>query len=205
VSSQTPSMPPGWYSAQGDPPSTQRWWDGQQWVGGPQMIEPAPGAVPSGSAWSPGPGPAMPSYGVAVRPSGPGGRTLAEPGQRIIARLIDWAIVFVALLVLAAISGTGNGTGGLILLFAVVTIAYEIAFVALKGATPGKMMLGLGVITEGGTVPPGWGPAALRWLMGAIPYVAFVIWLVSLVFLFNDPEHRTVADRVAKTRVIRTK
>lgn len=42
------STPPGWYAAEGDPPGTQRWWDGNQWVGEPQPIpsaampEPAP-------------------------------------------------------------------------------------------------------------------------------------------------------------------
>lgn len=30
-----PQQPAGWYHADGDPPGTQRWWDGNQWVGGP--------------------------------------------------------------------------------------------------------------------------------------------------------------------------
>lgn len=30
------SLPrPGWYHAQDDPPGTVRWWDGEQWIGGP--------------------------------------------------------------------------------------------------------------------------------------------------------------------------
>lgn len=29
---------PGWYRAQGDPPDTQRFWDGTQWEGDPQQI-----------------------------------------------------------------------------------------------------------------------------------------------------------------------
>ena len=36
---------PGWYYAEGDPPGTQRFWDGSQWVGGPQ----------TGGIGSPGP------------------------------------------------------------------------------------------------------------------------------------------------------
>ena len=31
-----PSVPPGWYYAEGDPPGTQRYWDGTSWLGGPQ-------------------------------------------------------------------------------------------------------------------------------------------------------------------------
>lgn len=34
----TEAAAPGWYHAQGDPPNTNRWWNGNQWVGDPQMI-----------------------------------------------------------------------------------------------------------------------------------------------------------------------
>lgn len=36
-------QPPGWYHAQGDPPGTQRWWDGELWQGEPV---PSPSAGP---------------------------------------------------------------------------------------------------------------------------------------------------------------
>lgn len=38
-------MEPGWYQAEGDPPGTQRYWDGSAWQGGPQ---PSVGAGGSG-------------------------------------------------------------------------------------------------------------------------------------------------------------
>lgn len=38
-------MPPGWYPADGDPPGTQRYWDGETWQGGPQPITAAPAAA----------------------------------------------------------------------------------------------------------------------------------------------------------------
>jgi len=38
----TTPMPPGWYPAEGDPPGTQRYWDGGQWQGGPQAVPAAP-------------------------------------------------------------------------------------------------------------------------------------------------------------------
>lgn len=37
---------PGWYNAQGDPPGSQRYWDGTQWVGEP-VFEPAPSPGPT--------------------------------------------------------------------------------------------------------------------------------------------------------------
>lgn len=33
--------PAGWYYAQGDPPGTQRYWDGSSWQGDPQPVNPA--------------------------------------------------------------------------------------------------------------------------------------------------------------------
>jgi len=34
--------PAGWYYAQGDPPGTQRYWDGAAWQGEPQPVNPSP-------------------------------------------------------------------------------------------------------------------------------------------------------------------
>lgn len=189
-------QPPGWYYAQGDPPGTQRYWDGAQWVGGPQPI----GGAPAGGFSMPQPG------GGLVNPvgMGPGGRPLADPGTRIVARLIDVVIIFVVALILAAIVGTENQLG-IQFVGLVIGIGYELAFTALKGGTPGKLIMGLGVVTTDNTFPPGWGPAAIRWVVTAIPCIGFVVFIVSLVFLFTDPEHRTVGDRAANTRVVKTK
>ena len=44
-----PQQPAGWYHAQGDPPGTQRWWDGSQWVGGPVVAAGTEGPTPYGA------------------------------------------------------------------------------------------------------------------------------------------------------------
>ncbi len=53
--------PAGWYYMQGDPPNTQRWWDGVQWTGEPQaqqVVQPvaaqvaAPAAEPAAAVGS---------------------------------------------------------------------------------------------------------------------------------------------------------
>lgn len=36
---------PGWYHGEGDPPGTQRWWDGAQWVGEPVAVPSSPNPV----------------------------------------------------------------------------------------------------------------------------------------------------------------
>jgi len=42
-------QPAGWYPAQGDPPGTQRWWDGEMWVGDavPSPVPAAGSGMPS--------------------------------------------------------------------------------------------------------------------------------------------------------------
>lgn len=185
---------PGWYYAQGDPPGTHRYWDGAQWVGGPQPVAAAgaPGYMPGG----------MPAPAYGGRPPG---MPLAEPGTRILARLIDVVILFIAALIIAVIVGVEGNQFGLQLLFAGAALLYEGGFTALKGATPGKMIMGIGVITTAGTFPPGWGPALIRWVVTAIPCIGFIVFIVSLVFLFTDASHRTVGDKAANTLVVKTK
>ena len=43
------SQPPGHYPAEGDPPNTVRYWDGEQWVGDPIPAPPSAVAVPTAS------------------------------------------------------------------------------------------------------------------------------------------------------------
>ena len=183
------NQPPGWYHAQGDPPGTQRYWDGAHWVGGPQMVT---------GGRSPDAG------GVPGRAGGSGAFPFAEPATRILARLIDVVVMLVAALVIASIAGVDNQIE-IQLFFAAAGVLYEVAFTALKGATPGKMAMGIGVVTTAGKSPPGWGPAVIRWAVTAIPCIGFVVFIVSLVWLFTDAQHRTVGDRAAGTFVVKTK
>lgn len=219
------STPPGWYPAPGDPPGTHRYWDGAQWTTGPQPIagaEPAGGgfAPPTQQGYAPPaqgqqpPFQAAGAYGYQVGVDAvPGGRQLAEPSQRIVARLIDFVIGFVIALILIGILGIdGVQSVGFLLVGAVVGIAYEVVMVALKGGTVGKLIMGIGVQTHSGTYPPGWQPAFMRWLPSVVGYIpviggliGLVIFILSLVWLFKDPRRQTVYDKVAKTYVVKTK
>ena len=67
---------PGWYYADGDPVGTQRYWDGEMWVGQP-VYEPAPApaaATPPVNYAPPGP------YGPAAGYPGRGGYPPIPPG-----------------------------------------------------------------------------------------------------------------------------
>lgn len=103
------TIEPGWYR---DPaaPQTQRYWDGEQWVGKPVGVDETPPAQPEPLP-EPEPEPAQPQPDTPSRAGTPGavrmgltptdkqvgqlmaGRTLANPGLRLVARLIDIVIV----------------------------------------------------------------------------------------------------------------
>jgi uncharacterized RDD family membrane protein YckC len=197
MSDSASGQPPGWYHAQGDPPGSQRYWDGSRWVGGPQQVPAGGGAPPAARDY-------LPELG----------RTLASPWRRIVARILDGFIVQAATFVLLAVLGLdGDVTDTDYFLVAMVfSAAYEIVLVATKGATLGKMALGVGVITTDGALPPGFPVAVRRWLpslLGAIPLIgpliAVVILVASLVWLFRDERRRTVYDRFAGTYVVSTR
>lgn len=77
MSQQT--TPPGWYHAQGDPPGTNRFWDGMQWVGDPQIVNPG--------------GFGAPGFGDDFGPMDAGGLPV-DGWSRIGGRVIDWLIWF---------------------------------------------------------------------------------------------------------------
>ena len=176
--------------------------------GGDQPPGPPPGAP---GQWGP---PQAPLAGV------PGGHVLADPWPRIGARVIDGLILFVVNLVLIApfVSTDSAGVGfsasfsaGYLILVVLIGAAYEIGFVGLKGATPGKLLLGMTIVTqETGETPPGWEKAGLRYLptlVGQIPLIggifSLVIVIASLVWLFSDTHRRSAYDRIATTYVVK--
>jgi uncharacterized RDD family membrane protein YckC len=199
MTDQGQAPPPGWYPAQGDPPGTQRYWDGHHWTTGPQLVGPGYGS-----------GPYMPD--PAYLPEL--GRSLAEPAMRIVARLIDAAFALVLALIVVAAFGldTGYRSPGLLATSAVIGVLYEVGMVARFAGTAGKLLVGIGVITVDGQIPPGLQPALLRWLpaaLGLIPlagvFISAALGLVSLIWLFTDVRRRTINDKLAKTYVVKTR
>ena len=75
---------------------------------------------------------------------------------------------------------------------------YEAAFLHYKGATPGKMALGLKVVrVDGGSL--GWGVAIGRYFM---TLVSGIILCVGYIIAGFDDEKRALHDRVCDTRVV---
>ncbi len=191
------TQPPGWYYAQGDPAGTQRYWDGSSWQGGPQ---PVPGA----------------DLGVVDTVAG----TLAEPGKRIGARLIDgliWLSVSFFVPLVLGVGAFGSDLGflaalGVSLLVSAVVVAYEVVMIGTRGATVGKIVLGIKVVNDDGSAADfvtGLRRMALYILfvfIGLIPIIGFLAFLgvaiAGLVMLFADEKQQTPWDKVGKTLVV---
>jgi uncharacterized RDD family membrane protein YckC len=106
------SIAPGWYKDPADP-GTQRYWDGEGWLGEPLPADATPPAGPPPSAPPPAPaapvlpaavhippstveqGPPRPWYPLPARLVRPHGLPQATPGARLVARLVDIAAVVV--------------------------------------------------------------------------------------------------------------
>lgn len=206
-------MPAGWYYAEGDPPGTQRYWDGGQWTGEPQLVAGAPGGAMAGQG------------------------QYASPGKRIGGRIIDVIISFILSFVVVGILGGGQDNAafnqsiedgdidfGLLVPGAAALIGgalfaflWDFLWTAYAAGTPGKLIVGARVAEAGNMQsPPSMAAAAkraLHRLLGILGVAGFALWtlsglaalgigVVSLIFLFTDDNHRTVMDRIGGTVVI---
>ena len=114
---------------------------------------------------------------------------------RLLAAVIDTVILVVITLVLGAISGG--------LSFAIqwlINILYHVLFTGLKGQTPGKMLVGIQVLTRDGAVP-GIGRVLLREVVGKV--VSTFVLLIGYLWIAFDPHKQGWHDKIASTYVIR--
>lgn len=191
MSGQPIAPPPGWYPAKGDPPGTQRYWNGTTWEGGPRPVP-----------------------GVAVSDVLP----LADLGRRVGARVIDLVIWVVIALVLDRILVvlSFDGFGAMSSLVAGLAVSgYEAYMVGTAGATVGKRLIGLSVMNEDGSVvgmAGGIRRAALvvgLTLLNLVPYLWVLSWLVipllllaGILMIYADDRQQTPWDKIGRTLVV---
>ena len=159
----------------------------------------------------------------------PDGRRLADIGSRALSYFLDLVIAYVAVapvrLVLGALDdglfpdhrflvafNLRDSFEGVAML--VVYVAYQVAFLRSKGATPGRMMAGTRVETEpGSTVDrPDLGALVLRALVLAGPFYpqtfpvlgvfGYFLPLVAIVQAANDQWRQGLHDKGAHTVVV---
>jgi uncharacterized RDD family membrane protein YckC len=135
---------------------------------------------------------------------------------RFLARLIDGMILGIAGLILrlplVIMLGVGMGRGNpfgmapalgaatavSLLVNLALGMAYEVYFVSMRGATPGKMALGLKIIRANGS-PVDAGLALGRYFAHWISGITLMIGYIMAGF---DSQKRALHDRICETRVI---
>jgi uncharacterized RDD family membrane protein YckC len=188
-----------------------------------------PPPPPSAGGYPPQGYPPQASSGYVEIP-GVGAVQVASIGQRILARLIDGAILGVAYLIIQVIGVTdvlatshpvtdqyGNttdqpsaaGMAGYFLLLALLLgfgFLYEWLLIGLRGATLGKMALSIKVVNENTGQVLGLGGAFVRWLVFFLGNLACGIGLLVVylsVFFDNSGRLQGWQDKVAHDLVIR--
>ncbi|MFD7624080.1 RDD family protein [Streptomyces sp. NPDC059802] len=195
----------------------------------------------SGSPYDSAPPPPPPPYDPG--PFGGGGPyggvdplagmpPLAEPGKRILARLIDFLIISIPLYLISLPWGgavevsdnTGNGNGSSVgdvfsqtysghqllwsLIGLVVYVAYDTYFTHKDGRTLGKRLLKLRVAMLNDGRVPDTGASFLRAVVLWLPALLCcpcLWWLINIVLMFTDKPYRQgLQDKAAKTVVVQT-
>lgn len=164
-----------------------------------------PGYGPPGGPGAPGYGPQYGSpYGA---PGGYAYGPLAEWGQRVVAYLIDTAILvagYIAVFILAAIFGAvADALGvlvGLVGYLAVVVASFYFLYLnGSVGQSPGKRLIGIKVIGERTGQPIGGGLGIVR---GLAHFVDAIICYVGFLWPLWDDRKQTLADKIMSTVVI---
>jgi uncharacterized RDD family membrane protein YckC len=93
-----------------------------------------------------------------------------------------------------------------LVVFFAVGMLYEVGMLKAYGGTLGKMACGLKVVRADGS-DLGWGVCFGRFFMwnvvtSGIPYVSFILLLVTSIVAATDDEKRAIHDRVCGTRVV---
>ncbi|MFF5635101.1 RDD family protein [Streptomyces sp. NPDC012825] len=207
---------------------------GQPPPGGPPPGGPPPGN-PYGSPYGGGggspydnapPPPYGGGYGGGYGGTDPlaGMPPLADSGRRILARLIDWVIVAVPLLIIGipfkiydrvtadddfgdAVSSF-NGGGQLVfqLITIVAYVAYDTVLTARNGRTLGKklMKLRVAMLNDGSTPPMSQSllRAVVLWLPALICCACLWPLLLLILILVDKPYKQGLHDKAAKTVVV---
>ncbi|HWU05918.1 MAG TPA: RDD family protein [Streptomyces sp.] len=152
---------------------------------------------------------------------------LAEPGKRILARLIDFLIISIPLYLISlpfggavdvSSDGGGDDFGNAIgnsysghqlvwsLIALVVYVAYDTYFTHKDGRTPGKRLLKMRVaMLNDGSVPDTSSSlmrAVVLWLP-ALLCCPCLWWLINIVLMFTDKPYRQgLQDKAGKTVVV---
>jgi uncharacterized RDD family membrane protein YckC len=221
------SAPAGWYPDPAGSPS-YRFFDGVDWtehLGPPPIYIPPTSGLP-GYGWQPTPPWKGAQYGLPAE--GPG--SLADPGRRLGARVLDGLLLLGAWIVISGITlllllphvgpifpkvnsnpNATTPTPGFLWIYVallccgvfmlIAAFFYEAVATARYGRTLGKAWLHIRPVRLDGS-KPGWGCAFGRAaIYGIASFLGWIGWLDSLWCLW-DPNQQCLHDKAASTLVI---
>jgi uncharacterized RDD family membrane protein YckC len=121
---------------------------------------------------------------------------LASIPRRALARIVDYLLFFVPVIVAAV---EVPGIGGLLLVFAVMLAgaAQDVVGTARWGRSLGKALFGIRVVNERTLAPPDLTHAFLRWWLPTLlpPFLVWATW---------DARRQGIHDKAAETLVVRS-
>ncbi len=132
---------------------------------------------------------------------------LASPAKRLGAYFLDGLIPFVAFISMLGVAGVGAATGSEAgagiggLLFVVLFLGYLVWALMLfaKGTTPGKNMLGMRVVKEGGE-RAGFGMMLVREWIGKV--ISGMILGLGFLWILLDKDRQGWHDKLVSTYVV---
>ena len=127
-------------------------------------------------------------------------------GRRAVAVIIDGILLAIVFYAIAYATGNTNAagysmTGAPALISLVIGLAYFVGMEATKGATLGKMAMGLRVVKQDGTAMD-WQASIIRNLLRIIDGFAF--YLVGAIVVWVTKSKQRVGDLAAHTLVVRS-
>jgi uncharacterized RDD family membrane protein YckC len=135
----------------------------------------------------------------------------ASLGDRILAALVDYLVIFgwflLMALVLQGFIKSDNAFGGVtgLILFGLPILLYDLLFEwLLNGQSPGKLAMSIRVVMQDGT-RPGLGACAMRWLLRIVESVWFLGGIVPVLTIAINGRGQRVGDLAAGTTVIKIK
>lgn len=133
---------------------------------------------------------------------------LASPGKRLGAYILDLVIPLTALLLIMVVGGAGAAAGGrdaggpigFVLGFGLM-IAYVIWAFKLfaQGATPGKRLLGMRVVKEGGQTAGFWTMLGREWIG---KWISAMVFSLGFLWILFDRDRQGWHDKLVSTYVV---
>lgn len=119
---------------------------------------------------------------------------------RVAAALIDVILISVVASVAGFILSGLVGDTGATLIMVIIGWIYHVAFIAAKGQTIGKMIVGVQVVNQEGSIP-GFGAVLLREIVGK--FLSGLALLLGYLWVGWDKEKRGWHDHIGGTYVVR--